>query len=468
MKCLIVFGLIVALFGAFIGYGYVVFSDLTKPLPKPEFKDNTYWGPGDGKDHVPDEKIYEFKLQVPQAEIDDLRQQLNRTLKLTEPLDGIAFEYGFNTYALEQFVDYWRDKYLTKWDERQALFNSFKQYTTEIQGLNIHYIHEKASEEAKARKHVYPLLLLHGWPGSVREFFDFIPMLTKDQNITDYAFEVVAPSLVGYGWSDAATRPGFNAAEMATVMRNLMLRLGHKKFFVQGGDWGSIIGSNLATLYPENVIGYHSNMCVLHSPLAILKGIWGSFYPEKYLPSRFFVDHHFPVWDKWLELLQESGYFHIQATKPDTIGAALTSSPVGLASYILEKFQTCTNPGLQQDFGAIVTVFGLEAVLDNLMVYYLTNSATTAARFYLENVSKTYRDLQLDRVQSPVPMGCARFRFDLPSVTDWQLRDKFPNLKHSMYFQQGSHFAALEMPAMLFNDFTAFAAKIGLHGETNK
>lgn len=134
MKCLIVFGLIVAAFAALGGYGYLVFTDLVKPLPKPEFNDNTYWGPGEEKDYKPDTKIYEFKLDVPQAEIDDLRQQLNRTLKLTEPLDGIAFEYGFNTYALEQFVEYWREKYLTKWDERQELFNSLKQYTTEIQG----------------------------------------------------------------------------------------------------------------------------------------------------------------------------------------------------------------------------------------------------------------------------------------------------------------------------------------------
>ncbi|XP_001360678.2 juvenile hormone epoxide hydrolase 1 [Drosophila pseudoobscura] len=468
MKCLIVFGVIVAVFGAFVGYGYLVFSELTRPLPKPEFSDSTYWGPGEAKSYVPDKKIYEFRLDVPQAEIEDLRQQLNRTLRLAEPLDGISFEYGFNSYALDQFVEYWRDKYLTKWDERQELFNKFKQYTTEIQGLNIHFIREKASAEAAAKKHVYPLLLLHGWPGSVREFYDIIPMLTNDQNVTDYAFEVVAPSLVGYGWSDAATRPGFNAAEMATVMRNLMLRLGHKKFFIQGGDWGSIIGSNLATLYPENVIGYHSNMCVLNSPLAILKGIYGTYFSEKIIPSRFFYDHHFPVWDKYADLLRESGYFHIQATKPDTIGAALATSPVGLAAYILEKFQYCTNPGMQQDFGAIVTVFGLEPVLDNLMVYYLTNSITTSVRFYAENVSKAYRDLQLDRVPTPVPMGCSRFRYDLPSVTDWQLRDKFPNLKHSMYFQQGSHFAAMEMPAMLYQDFTAFVGKIGLHGEKPK
>ncbi|XP_064543513.1 juvenile hormone epoxide hydrolase 1 [Drosophila montana] len=463
MKCLVIFGLIVAVFAGIAGYGYLLFTDLTRPLPRPEYKDDTYWGPGDGKNYVPDTKIYDFKLDVPKAEIEDLRQQLNRTLRLTDPLDGIAFEYGFNTYALEQFVEYWRDKYLTKWKGRQDYLNSLKQYTTEIQGLKIHYIHERVAEEVAEKKHVYPLLLLHGWPGSVREFYDFIPMLGKDQNITDYSFEVVAPSLVGFGWSDAATRVGFNAAEMATVMRNLMLRLGHKKFFIQGGDWGSIIGSNLATLYPDNVLGYHSNMCMLTTPLSILKSVYINYYPEKVLKSRMFYDHHVGIWEKYQLLLAESGYYHLQATKPDTIGAALDSSPVALAAYILEKFQTCTGPSLQQDFGAIVTVFGLEAVLDNLMIYYLNNAATTAARFYAENMSKPYRDLQLDRVQTPVPMGCARFRFDLPAASEWQLQDKFTNIKHSMYFQHGGHFAALEMPSMLYNDFTAFVQKVGLH-----
>jgi len=255
---------------------------------------------------------------------------------------------------------------------------------------------------------------------------------------------------------------------MATVMRNLMLRLGHKKFFVQGGDWGSIIGSNLVTLYPENALGYHSNMCVLFTPLAILKSIYTNYYPEKVLGSRMFYNHHTQVWDRFKLLLEESGYYHIQATKPDTIGAALDSSPVGLAAYILEKFQTCTGPSLQQDFGAMVTVFGLEAVLDNLMVYYLNNAATTAGRLYAEAVSKSYRDLQLDRVQTPVPMGCARFRHDLPPASEWALRDKFTNIKHSMYFQNGGHFAALEMPAMLYNDFTTFVKNIGIENESEK
>lgn len=271
-----------------------------------------------------------------------------------------------------------------------------------------------------------------------------------------------------FSFPQAATRTGFNAAEMATVMRNLMLKLGHKKFFVQGGDWGSIIGSNLATLYPDNVLGYHSNMCVMTTPLSILKSIYTHYYPEKVLANRMFHDHHTPLWEKYQNLLVETGYYHIQATKPDTIGAVLDSSPVALAAYILEKFQTCTGPSLNQDFGAIVTVFGLETVLDNLMFYYLNSAATTAGRFYAENSAKAYRDLQLERVQSPVPMGCARFRFDLLPASDWQLRDKFPNLQHSMYFQHGGHFAAMEMPSMLFNDFTAFVRKVGLNPEAKK
>lgn len=134
MKCLVIFGLIVAIFASIAGYGYLVFTDLTRPLPRPAFKDDTYWGPGDGKNYKPDTKIYDFVVDVPKAEIQDLRQQLNRTLRLTEPLEGIAFEYGFNTNALAQFVEYWRDKYLTKWNQRQDYLNSLKQYKTEIQG----------------------------------------------------------------------------------------------------------------------------------------------------------------------------------------------------------------------------------------------------------------------------------------------------------------------------------------------
>lgn len=318
----------------------------------------------------------------------------------------------------------------------------------------------------------------------MREFYDFIPLLTEFNENNEFAFEVVAPSLVGFGWSKVrsiiffipfifnqsfdlqffcfqpAAKPGFNAAHMAIVMRNLMLRLGYDKFLVQGGDWGSIIGANVASLFPQNVIAYHSNMCTMFTPLSIMKSLLVSIAPEKFLETRFAVDHHYPLSEKYSFLMEESGYFHLQATKPDTIGAALTTSPIGLASYILEKFQTATGPYNGQFDSALADAYGMDAVLDNVMIYYLSGCATAAGRFYKENVAKEYRSLQMERVQTPVPMGCARFKFDLPSAINWALKDRFPNMKHGSYFHKGGHFAALEVPGYLYIDLIQFLEKL--------
>ncbi|XP_054740345.1 juvenile hormone epoxide hydrolase 1 [Anastrepha obliqua] len=440
-------------------YVYREVNDFLKALPKPELDTNAYWGRDEAKDYTAPKDIVPFKIEYNQTIIDDLRAQLNRTWKYTAPLNNTKFEYGFNTEALQHVVTYWRDYYLLKWKAREEYLNSLPHFKTEIQGLNIHFIHAKPSDEVREQKKVVPLLLLHGWPGSVREFYDFIHLLTEVSDVQDHVYEVIAPSLVGFGWSDAATKHGFNAAQMAIVMRNLMLRVGFDKFLVQGGDWGSIIGGNIATLFPENVLGFHSNMCVLVTPLALVKTYIASWMPERFVPARFFVGHHFPLAEKYKELFKEAGYFHIQSTKPDTIGTALQTNPIGLAAYILEKFQTNTGPDLNQLFNAIDKVYKLDAVLDNIMIYYLTNTATTAARFYAENMSNEYLSLHLDRVPSPVPMGCARFKNDLPTAPDWALRDKFPNLMLSTYYQQGGHFAALEMPTMLYLNFQEFVKK---------
>lgn len=162
-----------------------------------------------------------------------------------------------------------------------------------------------------------PLLLLHGWPGSVREFYEIIPKLTKATD--DTAYIVVAPSLPGYGFSEAASVTGMNPTQMAVVLRNLMISLGYNKFLVQGGDWGSLIGASLSTLFPENVIGYHSNMCASDWVGGTVKAFIASYYPTLFIPEEF-VDFHFPMGEKFSYIIEESGYFHIQATKPDTIG----------------------------------------------------------------------------------------------------------------------------------------------------
>lgn len=181
--------------------------------------------------------------------------------------------------------------------------------------LKIHFIHTKS--QAAKTKNVVPLLLIHGWPGSVREFYEIIPKLTAYNE--DTSFVIVAPSLPGYGWSDPARIPGLNPTQVAVILRNLMVSLGYDRFLIQGGDWGSLIGSSIATLFPQNVIAYHSNMCATLSPGGMLKAAVASFYPSWFIPEEF-VDFVYPISDNFLDMLEESGYFHLQATKPDTIG----------------------------------------------------------------------------------------------------------------------------------------------------
>lgn len=239
-----------------------------------------------------------------------------------------------------------------------------------------------------------------------------------------------------------------------------MLRLGHKRFLVQGGDWGSVIGSHISTIFPENVIGYHSNMCFTSSPVSYLKWYITSLFPELFL-EKYQESFHLPVFDKLSVLLEELGYFHLQATKPDTIGIALSNNPVGLAAYILEKFSTWTRLAYKNSVdGGLEKSFTMDSLLDNVMIYFLTNSITTSQRLYAEHYSKKQRDMHMDRVPTSVPVGCAKFKWDILQVSDWQLKEKYTNLIHSIYYQDGGHFAAMEVPKALYEDFVQFMKKI--------
>ncbi|XP_017464111.1 PREDICTED: juvenile hormone epoxide hydrolase 2-like [Rhagoletis zephyria] len=246
---------------------------------------------------------------------------------------------------------------------------------------------------------------------------------------------------------------------MAVVLRNLMLRLGHDKFLIQGGDWGSLIGSNIATLRPQNVLGYHSNMCGTNHPMShffkFLR-VWFPFFFVKSEQKVFFK----PFGKEFTYIMEESGYFHIQATKPDTIGTTLLQNPVGLAAYILEKFSTWTNPEYKKlEDGGLTKRFTLDELLDNIMIYYTTNSITTSQRLYSEAFSFAQMDLNVDAVHVNQPTGCARFVHDLRHSTDLELSTKYKNLIHSTYHKDGGHFAALELPQILYNDFVEFVDK---------
>ncbi|KAL1459567.1 hypothetical protein WDU94_011536 [Cyamophila willieti] len=240
-----------------------------------------------------------------------------------------------NSDYLKVVLNYWANEY--SWRKFETTLNQFPQYKTQISGLNIHFI--RVTPQVAPHVKVLPILILHGWPGSVKEFERFIPLLTKPRKGENFVFEVIAPSLPGYGWSEAAAKSGLGSIQMALLMKKLMLRLGHSHFYVHGGDWGGIIGASMATLYPENVKGFHSNFCLVYSPL---KHLLGSLYPPLVVEDKY-AHRMYPLSKELEFVMRETGYFHIQATKPDTLGAALLDSPSGLAAYIIEKFITASD-----------------------------------------------------------------------------------------------------------------------------
>ncbi|CAH2098058.1 unnamed protein product [Euphydryas editha] len=417
------------------------------PEAPPQLDPNEWWGPNDLKGKV-DDSIKPFQVKFSDEMIKDLKTRLQNKRQLVPPLEGVGFEYGFNTKQIDAWVKYWSEEY--KFAEREKFFNKFPQYKTNIQGLDIHFIRVKP--QVKPSVTVIPLLLMHGWPGSVREFYEAIPLLTKQASGYDFAFEVVVPSLPGYGFSDAAVRPGLGPAQIAVVFKNLMNRLGHKKFYIQGGDWGAIIGSNMATLFQNEVLGFHSNMLFVQNGCAHFRNLIGAFFPSLIVESHL-ADRMYPLSKFFAYLMEEFGYLHIQATKPDTVGVALSDSPSGLLSYILEKFSTWTrfeNRALAD--GGLSSRFSKDQLLDNLMVYWTTNSITTSMRLYAENWSNKNRALGIDRLYSSVPTWALQAKNELAYQPPNILKLKFYNLQGVTVLDEGGHFIAFEMPQVFADD----------------
>ncbi|KAG7296455.1 hypothetical protein JYU34_020198 [Plutella xylostella] len=293
----------------------------TKPPELPEVNLEEWWGPGERKPE--DTSVRSFRIEWSKEMISDLRRRLTNHRPLTPPLEGIAHQYGFNTATLQPILGFWRDGY--DFEKRLEYLNKFPQYKTKIQGLDIHFLWVKPKVPSSVPP--VPLLLLHGWPGSVREFYEAVPPLTSSRAGYDFSFEVVAPSLPGFGYSEAAARPGLGPVDMAVVMRNLMRRLGHRRYVVQGGDWGSVVTSAMATLFPDEILGYHTNMPTNSDSTYYMKLILGSLLPWYLEPV--FADRVYPLTQNFADRLEETGYFHLQATKPDTIGVAISDSPAG-------------------------------------------------------------------------------------------------------------------------------------------
>lgn len=413
--------------------------------PEPPKINEDWWGKGDSTKE--DKKIYPFKINISDEILEDLQLRLERARFIDKPLDGIAQEYGTSDQLIKIIVNHWKTNY--KWRSREKYLNTLPQFTTSIQGLNIHFAHIKPKNVPKGTK-VLPLLMIHGWPGSVREFYELAPMLTTPSKERNIVFELVMPHIPGYGFSETAVKPGLGAAETALVFKNLMHRLGHEKFYVQGGDMGGIILNYMSVMYPDNILGFHNNMCVVFSTMSLIKLGVSSYFPSLMVRNED-MDRVYPLSKMMAFLLQEMGYLHIQATKPDSIGAAMDDSPVGLAAYHIEKFVTGLNfDNVHLKDGGITQKLKMDDILDVVMIYWVTRSAATAYRMYSETFNMKLLTRRIIDVPIKVPSACARFKYDF-FAPDGIIRDIYQNLVQVRDYD-GGHFPAMEQPKLLAND----------------
>ncbi|XP_053620370.1 juvenile hormone epoxide hydrolase-like [Plodia interpunctella] len=443
---------------------FYVYKILTTPPDLPALDLEQWWGPYP-INQKRDLSIRPFEIEFSDIIVNDLRERLLHRRPFVPPLEDAGFTYGFNSNFLNKVLDYWQNNYNFK--ERERFLNQYNHFKTNIQGLDVHYIHVKPRTEISVK--VIPLLMLHGWPGSVREFYDVIPLLTRLRHEYKFVFELIIPSLPGYGFSQAPVRPGFGPLEAATLLRNLMHRIGHKQYYIQGGDFGHVIGSVMATVFPGEVLGFHTNSPLLMAhPLVNIYTVLGSLWPRAVVAAEL-QPRMFPLRDHLAAALEETGYLHIQATKPDTIGLALTDSPSGLAAYILEKFSTWTDFDNKRAWdGRLIDKYSLNDLLDNVMVYWVSNSITTSMRLYAETFNKRNLALKMDMIPTSVPTWGIKFKTEIAYQPDSFLRLKYSSYLHSTVVEDGGHFAALENAAILSDDvFEAVDTFIQFHGVNN-
>lgn len=334
---------------------------------------------------------------------------------------------------MQDVVRYWLDRY--DWRQQEARINGFHQYTTEIDGLAIHFIHERG-----VGPEPMPLVLTHGWPGSFVEMLRIIPILTDPVahgGRAEDAFTVVVPSIPGHGFSARPTRPGMNYSVVADMWVTLMERLGYSRFGTQGGDWGSWVSAALALQYPDRIRGLHLN----YLSTRFRPGISSSDPPVSD-EEQVYLDRV----GKWAET--EGAYIAIQSTKPLTLGYGLTDSPAGLAAWLLEKFRSWSDCVSVPD-----EAIALDELLTNVMIYWVTNTAHSAARFYSGSRERPFHLAAGEKILPPC--GVVTLPRELPMPPRSWAERAF-NIVHWTSLPRGGHFAAFEQPELLAEDIRAF------------
>ncbi len=366
-----------------------------------------------------------FRIEVPGDVLADLRIRLERT-RWPVTLPGVGWDYGADPAYVRELCEYWRTTY--NWRSHEAALNAHPQFLSTIDGLDIHYFHVRGKGPSP-----FPLVLVHGWPGSIFEFLHLIAPLTDPAAHGGEAadsFDVVIPALPGYGFGGKPTERGWGPSRAAAAFHTLMTsELGYTRYGTQGGDWGAIVTAKMAATYPESIAGSHLNMMVAGPPP-------GADSPE----------------DQALKQIRdafqagETGYSNVQGTKPTSLAIAQADSPSGLAAWFAEKFRTWSDCG-----GDLESVYTKDQLLTNLMFYWAPNSIATAANFYYE--SRRDAGLRFERVE--VPTAYADFPKEIYRARRSWAEVRF-NIQRWTEFERGGHFAALEQPDALLGDVREF------------
>ena len=378
-------------------------------------------------------EVTPFRVEIPDADLRDLRERLERT-RWPEPETVTDWSQGVPLSYLRELCRYWANEY--DWRRAEARLNDLPQFRTSIDGVGIHFIHVRSSQQD-----ALPLVFTHGWPGSVVEFLKVIGPLTDP---TGYgagggdAFHVVCPSLPGYGFSDKLAQRGWNIERIAIAWGRLMERLGYERYGAAGSDWGTSISTILGQRHPEQVVGIH-----LVPPLAPPDPTTFDELTERERGALASLEHS-AEWD--------SGYSKEHSTRPQTIGYALVDSPAALCAWIIEKFWAWTDCG-----GHPENVLTRDELLDNLMLYWLPRTGASSARLYWESIRQVNEWISGPTTDTvDVPTGCSIFPKELQRPSRRWAERRFTDIRHWNELEKGGHFAAFEQPELFVDEVRRF------------
>lgn len=375
-----------------------------------------------------------FSIAIPQAQLDDLRERLDH-VRWPDEVEGSGWNYGAKLGFMKELVSYWQREY--DWRKHEAELNRFAQFKAEIDGVGIHFIHERGKGPNPT-----PIIITHGWPGSFFEIVKLIPLLTDPASHGGDpadSFDVIVPSLPGFGFSDRPHEPGTSTVRTAELWAKLMTEtLGYQHFAAAGGDFGAVVTQHLAAAHPKLLIGIHLTYI--------------GFYHSTPDPSELSEAERSYLGRLQQWIMSEGAYFMIQGTRPQSLAYGLNDSPAGLAAWLAEKFHEWTDHD-SAAFGRI----SKDDVLTNIMIYWLTETINSSMRTYLANPPQ-----KLERLPA-VPAAFAAFPKDInPPPREWVERRL--NLAHWTEMPRGGHFAAMEEPTLLADDVRSFFHDLKVKG----